>query len=104
MIEDPWQRVTPYEQSDLLSSLSQMQMAVTRIYTLSIPRSQIDISKHIIVKSGYGTSAVTWQLNDDLFVDLDSAIHLASTYGIRIVFPFIDNWDWWGGVDAFSAM
>jgi hypothetical protein len=102
--EDPWSRATPFEQADALESLSQMKMPVTRIYTLSIPSSASDTSRHIAIASGYGTSNVTFTLNERLMRDMDSALFLAGVYNIKIIIPLIDRWEWWGGVKSFAKM
>jgi hypothetical protein len=44
------------------------------------------------------------EYNERLFRDLDNLLATASRNGIRLVIPFIDNWEWWGGVHQFCAM
>jgi endo-1,4-beta-mannosidase len=77
---------------------------VMRIYTLSIPDNELDKTRHIRILSGYGTSNVTWELNTDLMVDFDRMLNLARENNVKIIVPFIDKWDWWGGYFAFAKM
>lgn len=102
--DDPWQRTTAREQSDLLYNLHMNGMKVARIYTLSFPSDPKDSSKHIIVHSGYGTSSCNWTLNTDLMLDFDSALSLANSFQVKLIIPIIDTYDWWGGIDAFTAL
>jgi hypothetical protein len=102
--DDPWQRTNAYEQEDILGSLSQMGASATRSYTFSFPSISSDTSKHIIVTSGFGTDAAEWVLNEALFRDFDRGLKLARDYNVRIIIPFIDYWDWWGGIKAFCGI
>jgi hypothetical protein len=104
IIEIPWSRVIPSEQLDLVSTINQMGAKVFRIYTFSIPKVPSDISKHIIVTGGYGTESVKWSLNENLFLDFDSGLKIASEFGVKLIIPMIDNFEWWGGIGSFSAM
>ncbi|TPX58347.1 hypothetical protein PhCBS80983_g03179 [Powellomyces hirtus] len=103
--DDPqFQLTTPWEQADVLSSLSQLGGRVTRTYVLGVQTPEEETStattKHII-KAANGTGAV---LNERVMVGLDTAIAAASNAGIRIIFPFIDRWEWWGGVESFVKL
>ncbi|KAI8894620.1 glycoside hydrolase superfamily [Globomyces pollinis-pini] len=105
MVEDPYfKRIDHWEQMDILSSISQLGGKVTRPYVFSIPKDPTDLEKHIIVESGYGTEKVKWNINEDLFTDIDSALSLANQFNVKIIIPFIDDWEWWGGVETFSKM
>jgi hypothetical protein len=104
IIEVPWTRVDPFEQEDTIASISQLGGKVTRIYTFSIPKVEQDRSRHLIIDNGFGTRQVRWQLNEDLMVDLDRSIAIASRYNIKIIIPFIDRWEWWGGVASFAKL
>ena len=105
VLEDPyWQRVDPFEIRDTLSSVSQMGGQVVRIYTLSIPKTHDDQSRHVRIVRGFGTPNCSWTLNEDLLKDLDMAIHITSQYNIKVIIPFIDHWDWWGGTEDFGRL
>lgn len=44
------------------------------------------------------------QYNERLFQDLDRLLVLARKHDVRVIMPFIDNWDWWGGVAQFAGL
>ena len=105
VLEDPyWQRIDPFEQNDVLSSVSQMGGRVVRIYTISIPKDSSDQSRHIKISSGFGTKNCVFTMNEDLLQDLDRALFLASQHNLKVIIPFIDHWSWWGGVEEFARM
>jgi hypothetical protein len=91
-----WRLSDEFEITDALESVKQMGGQVVRIYTLSVRRPGEDpsIPRHII---GPG------QFNEEPFKSLDMVLAVANRKGIRIIFPFIDNWKWWGGIGACAA-
>ena len=98
-IEDPvWHRATSWEQTDALDAITQIGGRVIRIYPLSFQKSDKDSTlKHFLIQNG------TWILNSELFQDLDSALALARDRQIRVILPFIDYWDFWGGIPSFQS-
>ncbi|KAJ3095518.1 hypothetical protein HDU97_006873 [Phlyctochytrium planicorne] len=52
---------------------------------------------------GTANHRIKLSINEDLFVALDMAIAQAGVHGIRIILPFIDHWQWWGGVQEFTT-
>ncbi len=101
MLEDPdWHMVDPWEQEDAIVSVQMMGGKVIRTYTLSViggirPAEGGNQLAHIMGIGDY---------NEDLFVCLDKAIQLAGENGIYLIIPFIDEWDWVGGVKQFSEL
>lgn len=94
--ENPtWHRVTPWEQEDAIKSIAQMGGRVVRIYTLSIKGGK---------RNGDGLSHVygPGQFDEALLADYDNMIALCRQYRIRLIIPFIDEWDWFGGLDEFA--
>jgi mannan endo-1,4-beta-mannosidase len=93
---NPWRLPDEFEINDALESVRQMGGQVARIYTLSIrrPREDPNIPRHV-------TGAA--QFNDEAYKSLDMTLAIANRKGIRIIFPFIDNARWWGGIDACAA-
>ena len=93
---NPWRLSDEFEITDALESVKQAGGQVVRIYTLSVRRPGDDpnIPRHII---GPG------QFNEEAFKSLDMVLAVANRKGIRIIFPFIDNWIWWGGIGACAA-
>jgi hypothetical protein len=93
---NPWRLPDEFEINDALESVRQMGGNVIRIYTLSLKRTDDDpnIPRHVIGPAKF---------NDEAYKSLDMALAIANQKGIRIIFPFIDNWKWWGGVEACAA-
>jgi len=93
---NPWRLTDEFEITDALESVRQMGGRVVRIYTLSVRIAGEDpnIPRHIL---GPG------EFNEDAFKSLDMVLAVANRKGIRIIFPFIDNWKWWGGIGACAA-
>ena len=102
--EDPWRQTTAFEQEDLLASLNYIKATVARPYTFSFPSIEADVSKHVIVISGYGTLNCKWILNENLMRDLDYGLFLAKKYNIKMILPLIDTYSYWGGISAFTSM
>jgi mannan endo-1,4-beta-mannosidase len=93
---NPWRLPNEFEIADALEAVRQMGGQVVRIYCLSVRVSGEDsnIPRHII---GPG------QFNEKAFEALDMVLAVANRKGIRIIIPFIDNWKWWGGIEAAAA-
>ncbi|KAI9360050.1 glycoside hydrolase superfamily [Zopfochytrium polystomum] len=49
-------------------------------------------------------SSVQLYANEELFVALDQAFAIAGELGVRLILPFIDRWQWWGGVKEFASL
>ncbi|KAJ3273055.1 hypothetical protein HDV01_004832 [Terramyces sp. JEL0728] len=103
ILEDPWQRISSFEQQDQLSSIAQLGGQVVRTYVFSIPQDPSE-RKHIKIISGFQSLDCKWQLNKDLMQDFDYALHLANIYNIKVIIPFIDDWEWFGGLKAFANL
>ena len=93
-----WHRVTPEEQADAVKTVAQMGGQVIRAYTLSVSGGR----NNRIGPSHYtGPQA---PLNEELMRDYDRMIALCGQQGIRLILPFIDEWDWFGGRKEFAAL
>ncbi len=88
---------TPWEQEDAFKTLGQMGLHAVRFWPLPVRQT--------------GKAGETWhhvqgpdQFNEDAFVCIDRALALANRYGVRVIFPFIDNYDQylgaWGAIAA----
>ncbi|MGB7581544.1 MAG: hypothetical protein WBL85_03735 [Sedimentisphaerales bacterium] len=93
---NPWRLPDEFEINDALESVRQMGGRVARIYTLSLRRASEDpnIPRHVV---GPG------KFNEKAYKSLDMTLAIANKKGIRIIFPFIDNARWWGGIEACAA-
>jgi hypothetical protein len=93
---NPWRLSDEFEITDALESVRQAGGTAVRIYTLSVrrPGEDANIPRHIVGLR---------QFDDETFKSLDMVLAVANRKGIRIIFPFIDNWKWWGGIGACAA-
>jgi len=93
---NPLRLTNEFEIADALESVRQMGGQVARIYTLSVrsPGENPNIPRHIIGPARF---------NDEAYKSLDMTLAIANRKGIRIIFPFIDNARWWGGIEACAA-
>ncbi|KAJ3012657.1 hypothetical protein HKX48_006166 [Thoreauomyces humboldtii] len=100
--DDPTMQVpTPWEQEDLLESISEMGGRVVRSYVLSVQNSKETAStavKHIVKKGN------VIGLQESVMKGFDSALSLAQKRGIKVIIPLIDRWEWWGGVMSFTGL
>lgn len=92
---NPWRLSNEFEISDALEAIRQIGGRVVRTYTLSVRQQGEDpnIPRHITAPG---------QFNEEAFKSLDYVLAIANEKGIRIIFPFIDNWKWWGGIPAMA--
>jgi hypothetical protein len=89
----------PYEQEDLFISAKQLGGRVIRTYTLRV-RTPSDIS------AGNGTSKAIQGIGswgEAQLLALDRTLMFANKHMIRVILPFIDNWEFFGGVQSFAA-
>ncbi|MBN2377526.1 MAG: cellulase family glycosylhydrolase [Sedimentisphaerales bacterium] len=91
-----WRLPSEFEIEDALEAIKQMGGQVVRIYTLSVARAGEgpETPRHILGPEKF---------NEEAFQALDMVLAVANRKGIRIIIPFIDNWKWWGGIEACAA-
>jgi len=81
-----------YEIRDQIQTVVQAGGTATRIYTLALgpdPRSN-----HVLGPDKY---------NEAAFRTLDKVLQIAGENDIRVIFPFIDQYKYWGGVPQLSS-
>lgn len=88
-----------WEQEDQIKSIAQMGGQVTRSYTFSVNTIQEGTSassgKYILGIGNY---------NETAFKRLDHLLAICNKYGIRVIIPFIDPYEYNGGIPAFNDM
>ncbi|WP_127498216.1 S-layer homology domain-containing protein [Paenibacillus glycanilyticus] len=102
MVEDIyWRTPTEWEQEDAFKTLVQMGGTVTRPYVLSVRKADdpADMVRHIM---GVGSDDKLI-FNEDAFVAYDKMIQLAGEYGIHLILPFVDQYQWQGGIAEYAA-
>jgi hypothetical protein len=87
---------TTYEIDDALGTIKQMGGRVARSYVLSVAKTNdpAGMPRHIL---GPG------QLNEEAMVVLDEVLASANRQGVRLIIPFVDQWNWWGGIAEIAA-
>lgn len=93
---NPWRLPDEFEIRDALTSIKQMGGRVARTYVISVKRStdSDDLIRHV---EGPG------KFNEEAFVALDKVLQIANEVGVRVIIPFVDNWQWMGGKAEYAA-
>jgi hypothetical protein len=95
MRENPyWDVEAQFDQEDIIKTIAQFGGRVTRTYVLSVAGAG-KTPVHIEAPGQYGEEA---------FQSLDRVLALANQFGVKVIIPFIDTWEWWGGIPQFAAM
>jgi len=93
---NPYRLPTEYEMRDMFATINEMGGQVVRIYTIPVKND------------GFPPGAPTYVLapgkfNETAFRNLDLMLALANEYGVRIIFPLVNNWEWMGGRPNYAA-
>ena len=85
-----------FEIADAFKSIKQMGGSVIRMYTLSVRKKDEDksIPRHVLAPG---------EFDENTFRALDKVLQLANEHGIRIIIPFVCNYNYWGGVEDYAA-
>ena len=94
--DNPWRWPDRFEINDALESVRQMGGTVVRSYVLSVVRTNDGpgIPRHVL---GPG------KFNEAGFRVLDNILLAANQAGVRVIVPFVDNWNWWGGREDYAG-
>lgn len=107
--EDPrgwgqfFQWPTADEQENWIKALTGTGHKAMRIYVLSIEdASDQDCERetHILAPKNKGGMP---RLNENAMRVYDRMIALAQEHNLRLILPFIDHWEWWGGRKQLAA-
>ena len=90
-----WRWPDRFEIRDALESLREQGGTVTRCYVLSVvrPDDAPGLPRHVL---GPG------RFNEEGFRALDQVLDVANRTGVRLIIPFVDNWNWWGGIAEYA--
>ena len=94
---------TADEQENWIKSLVRTGHEAMRIYVLSVEQENDQAcgrETHILKPL---TPNGMPRLNEAAFVPYDRMIALADTHKLRLILPFIDHWEWWGGRKQLAA-
>jgi mannan endo-1,4-beta-mannosidase len=87
---NPYGLPSEYELRDLYATVAAMGGRVVRAYTIPVRNRRFPANAVTYVE-GPG------EFNEDAFRVMDLALALAREYGIRVIVPLVNNWQWMGG-------
>ena len=90
----PYRMPDTFEMTDALESIKQLGGRVIRVYTVP-------------VKNIHGGDYPTYVLapgkfDEESFKTMDTMLVLANKIGIRLILPFVNNWQWMGGRPQYA--
>ncbi|MGO4109833.1 S-layer homology domain-containing protein [Paenibacillus sp. YAF4_2] len=88
-----------FSQEDALRTIAAIGGNVTRTYVPSVKRYDNSNAGSAFVL-GPDEEGVM-QFNEAGFVKLDNLLALANKFGVRVVIPFVDQWQWVGGIESY---
>ncbi|KXI27786.1 glycoside hydrolase 5 family protein [Paraglaciecola hydrolytica] len=94
---------TADEQENWIKALTRSGHKAMRIYVLSVAQESDEAcgrETHILAPLTKGGMP---RLNETAMVVYDRMIMLADKHGLRLILPFIDHWQWWGGREQLAA-
>ncbi len=128
-LEDPnWHSIENYEMEDLIKSVAQSHSKVVRVYSMGFQILPSYTGNKLYTENGatlqQAPKHIGWDptapkvqsvnpapasytggdffLNEPVWDKVDYFLATADRYGVRVVFPFVNEWDWFGGRGAFA--
>ncbi|PWD99386.1 glycoside hydrolase 5 family protein [Marinilabilia rubra] len=93
--EHPYRFPNEYEIRDAFETIKQMGGKVVRMYTIPVKRSDEPEGVPSFV-TGPG------EFVEEAFVVNDMVLKIANETGVRVIFSFLNNWKWMGGVPQYA--
>lgn len=87
---NPYGLPSEYELRDLFATVREMGGRVVRAYTIPV-RNRRFPREAVTYVEGPG------EFNEEAFRAMDLALALAREYGVRVIVPLVNNWQWMGG-------
>jgi mannan endo-1,4-beta-mannosidase len=93
---NPYRLPTEYEMRDLFATITEMGGQAVRIYTVPVRSASFpaDAPTYVVAPGKF---------DEESFRRLDLMLALANEYGVRIIFPLVNNWQWMGGRPNYAA-
>ncbi|MFS2225092.1 CBM35 domain-containing protein [Pantoea sp. B65] len=94
---------TAEEQENWIKALVQTGAKAQRVYVLSVQQENdkaCERETHILAPA---TPDGMPRLNENAMKVYDNMIAEADKQGLRLILPFIDRWQWWGGSEQLAA-
>lgn len=93
---NPYGLPAEYELRDLYETVVEMGGRVVRAYTIPVRNSNFPKESITYVEA-------PGVFNEEAFIAMDMALALAAEYGVRVVVPLLNNWQWMGGRPDYAA-
>ncbi|MCD1259658.1 CIA30 family protein [Paenibacillus athensensis] len=88
-----------FSKEDALRTLAAMGGQVTRTYVPPVKRYDNANASSALILGPDANGQM--QFSEDGFKKLDKFLALANQYGIRVIIPFVDQWQWVGGIESY---
>jgi len=88
-----------FSQEDAIRTIAAMGGKVTRTYVPAVKRYDNANAGSAFVLGPDASGAM--QFSEEGFVKLDRLLELANRYGVRLIIPFVDQWQWVGGIESY---
>ena len=92
---NPYALPTEYEIRDALMTIKEMGGQVVRMYTIPVRSSKLPADAVTYVEA-------PGVFNEEAFKNLDLVMALADELGVRVIIPFLNNWQWFGGAPNYA--
>ncbi|MFB9329436.1 S-layer homology domain-containing protein [Paenibacillus aurantiacus] len=92
-------RDSEFSQEDAIRTIAAMGGKVTRTYVPPVKRYDNANASYALVKGPDAEGVM--QFNEEGFRKLDHLLALANQYGVRLIIPFVDQWQWEGGIESY---
>lgn len=93
---NPYRLPSEFEMRDIFATVKEMGGQVIRIYTIPVRNTGFPKESPTYVEAPN-------QFNEEAFKVTDMMLALANEYGIRIIFPLLNNRQWMGGRPNYAA-
>lgn len=93
---NPYRLPDAFEMRDVFATIREMGGQALRIYAIPVRNAAFppDAPSYVL---GPG------QFSEEAFCCLDRMLALANAYGVRIIVPLVNNWQWMGGRQSYAA-
>lgn len=88
-----------FSQEDAIRTIAEMGGKVTRTYVPSVKRYDNANAGSAFVLGPDANGVM--QFNEEGFAKFDRLLALANQYGVRLIIPLVDQWQWVGGIESY---
>lgn len=95
-VTNPYGLPTEFELRDLFQTVVDTGGRVVRAYTIPVRNRNFPPESITYVEA-------PGEFNEEAFRAMDLALALAGEYGVRVIIPLVNNWQWMGGRPEYAA-